>query len=82
VANHASFGHPVGSFVFGLTVKMEGFIMVEFFMPKSIPDLKRWLGIRQGQGAGYYNGLKKAQLQAMYYEEIRKHKGGEDNAKQ
>ena len=50
----------------------------EFWIPPTIPELKRWLGIRQGQGAGYYRGLKKKQLQAMYYAEIRKHKGGDN----
>jgi hypothetical protein len=54
--------------------------MADYYMPRTIPDLKRWLGIRQGQGAGYYRRLNKKQLQAMYYAELRKHKGG-DNAK-
>jgi hypothetical protein len=52
----------------------------DYYMPRTAKDLVRWLGIRQGQGAGYYRGLKKAQLQAMYYQELRKHKGG-DNEK-
>jgi hypothetical protein len=50
--------------------------MGDYWMPPNIPALKRWLGIRQGQGAGYYRGLKKAQLQAIYYKEIAKHKAG------
>lgn len=52
----------------------------DYFVPPTIPALIRWLGIRQGQGASYYRGLKKNQLQAMYYAEIRKHEG-KDNEK-
>ena len=50
--------------------------MVEYWVPPTIPALKRWLGIRQGQGAGYYRGLNKRSLVAMYYKELNKHKEG------
>jgi len=53
----------------------------DYWMPDTVQGMIRWLGIRQGQGASYYRGLKKKQLQAMWYREIDKLKGG-DHEKQ